>query len=286
MTFTLVQRGSWPGWQAADIYLEADAAAAFLTANAAYVRETGRVPAQVFEPVGGLRTVAQVKAMQVAFDTRNFAQMALYNMSTTSRARPSLSSPHLSGECVDVAAADFQWWIDNAGRFGLRRTLVDADDPRHFQYFPGTATAALNVTSLDGDAVTPAVRTTPPMTNTRLIADTTTTPPTFYWLDIGPHQTLRPSQMTQAQANIAAQNIGTLTNVVTSPADVQALLPVLAALTPNATQIAPASPESHADILAAIADLKNQEATYQAALLSKLDGVDEATLATFGLKRI
>ena len=147
---TLVQHGSWPGWANADIYLRDDAAAAYLTAQAAYRAETGRADGEIAEPVGGIRTVDQVKQMQVAFDSRNPTQMAYWNLDPSSKARPGLDSPHISGLCADIYAADFQWWIDNAARFGFRRTLVGSGDLHHFQFFPGTATAALNVTSIDG----------------------------------------------------------------------------------------------------------------------------------------
>ena len=239
MTFVLVQHGVWPGWSPnADIYLDAGAAAAYLTAARDYRAATGRTDAGIAEPVGGLRTAAEITEMQWAFDHRGTAQSdvlyAKYNMDRGSRARPVMNSPHTLGLCVDIASTFFlNWMITNGAKYGFRRTLVAANDIRHFQYFPGTATAALNVTSLDGGAVAP-VR-TPPMTDTRLIRDTTTNPPTFWRIDIGPGHKPVNSQYTQTQANDAAQAIGAVTFEADSPARVQAILAVLASLTPTAS---------------------------------------------------
>jgi hypothetical protein len=148
----IVQHGSWPGWDNADIPLSPDCAAAYLTGLAAYRADHPNRTAddtQIAEPVGGNRTPDQVRAMQSAFDSRDPAQMRYWNLDPSSKARPGLSSPHIGGNCVDIWASDFQWWIDNGPRFGLRRTLVASGDAHHFQFFPGTATADLHVQSLD-----------------------------------------------------------------------------------------------------------------------------------------
>lgn len=162
MTYVLVQRGSWPGWSPnADIYLEAGTAAAYLTAARDYHTATGRTDAGIVEPLGGLRTAAQIAEMQWAFDHRGTAQSAAlyqkYNMDPNSHARPATSSTHFLGICVDVASTFFlDWMITNGARYGLKRTIPGPpwNDIRHFQFFPGTATAALNVTSLDNSTVT------------------------------------------------------------------------------------------------------------------------------------
>jgi hypothetical protein len=156
-SFVVVQRGSWPGWANADIQLRDDAAAAYLSALAAYRRETGRTDGEIAEPVGGLRTPAIDAAMLAAFRSRDPAQMHYWNLDPASKAPPGLNSPHNNGLCADIWAGTASswangtnWWIVNGPRFGLRRTLVGSGDIHHFQYFPGTATAALDVTSLDG----------------------------------------------------------------------------------------------------------------------------------------
>lgn len=161
MTLTLVQRGSWPGWApgAADIYLDSEAGAAYLSMMAAYRRETGRSDGEIAEPVGGLRTPAIDAAMLAAFRSRDKAQMAYWNLDPASKAPPGLDSPHNSGLCVDVYAGGWSWFSGSNGanprRFGFRFTLLASNDVHHLQYFPGTATAALDVHGLDGGGATP-----------------------------------------------------------------------------------------------------------------------------------
>jgi len=234
MPFVLVQHGAWPGWSPnPDIYLEAGAAAAYLTAARDYKAATDRTDAGIAEPVGGLRTAAEITEMQWAFDHRGTAQSdalyVKYNMDRGSRARPVMNSPHTLGLCVDIASTFFlNWMITNGTKYGFRRTLVAANDIRHFQYFPGTATAALNVTSLDGGAIAP-VR-TPPMSDTRLILAHHLTPaPFFYRAQLGTGA-LTASQYTQEQANLAAQAIGAQTFEVNSDAELKALQAVLASI--------------------------------------------------------
>lgn len=155
---TVVQRGTWPGWDGGVVLeLADDAAAALLTAARAYQADK-RVDLKgdlAVLPVGCKRTAAQVAEMQLAFDHRDVALLRKYNMDTASRARPSSTSPHLSGYCVDISNNGFlAWLVVNGARYGLKRTLVAANDLRHFQYFPGTATAALDVRTLDNDVPT------------------------------------------------------------------------------------------------------------------------------------
>lgn len=159
---TLVQTGTWPGWPGGvQMFLADDAAAAILTAardyQAATQRNLGGDIAVL--PVGCLRTTAEVAEMQWAFDhrhdggangARSAALYAHYNMDRASNARPSSTSPHLTGYCVDIADSGFlAWLIVNGARYGLRRTLVAENDVRHFQFFPGAETVALDVTSLN-----------------------------------------------------------------------------------------------------------------------------------------
>lgn len=168
MTFVVIQHGTWPGWtDGVTVELEAQTAAAVFTAARDFQRETsvnlkGDLAAV---PAGGLRPVAWIVEMQWGFDhrhdtgankTKSLAIYAHYNMDPKSNARPVTNSPHALGFCIDIANTAFlNWLIANGARYGLRRTLVAENDLRHFQFFPGTATAALDVTSLSGDASTP-----------------------------------------------------------------------------------------------------------------------------------
>lgn len=161
-----VQVSPWVGWPApgAVIQLEDDAAVALFSAIAAYRADTGRHDADVaplFAPVGGLRTVAECAEMAEAFDIYKgrkagsmawaLATYAKYNMLKSSDARPSTSSPHVSGRAADIAPpAFYDWMLTHGHEYGWRFTLLNAGDPRHAEFFPNTATAALNVTSLTG----------------------------------------------------------------------------------------------------------------------------------------
>lgn len=140
---------------AGGIVLDDSAAAAFLTAQ----RDCRRAGLDLFvyRPVGGLRTVEQIKQMQAAYDlprgsSARARALAEWGMDPNSRARPITSSPHVSGLAMDVGGSGFAWLVANGDRYGLRRTLVAQGDFPHFQYFPGTEKVRLDVTSLDGFA--------------------------------------------------------------------------------------------------------------------------------------
>jgi len=227
-TFVLVQRGSWPGWApgTADLYLAFDCAAALFTARRDYRAETGRHDADLAEPAGAKRSIEQVRAMRAAFLARDLATMEFYNMSTTSTAPPSLTSPHLTGYSFDVASDAFQkWLVVNHARYGVRQTLVKENDPRHWQFFPGTATVALDVTSLDNGAAAPESRSL--VENIRLLwiqwkGSDADDKRVFYRLDLR-NGTYEDSQYTQAQANASA----TLNVAPTIPVASQAALDAL-----------------------------------------------------------
>lgn len=243
MSFVLVQRGSWQGVEA-DIELESSTAAAFFTSARDYCAETSRPMPEIAEPAGGLRTTAQTTEMRWAFDhgphgmyahsataaerAQSDALYLKYNMSRVSTGRPVINGTHTTGFYFDVATAAFQTWLlTNGHRYGLTRPLGDAD-PNHWKYTPGTATAALDVTSLDGGAST-QVR-TPPMTDTRIILAHHLSPaPFFYRVQLGTGA-LTASQYTQEQANLAAQAIGAVTFEVNSDAELKALQAVLASI--------------------------------------------------------
>lgn len=161
-------RAGWP--PNSTIELDDHAAAALLTAVRDYEaeRHTSLHGDYVAAPVGGTRTMAEVLEMRAAWRApRNSTLWQTigrdkYNMDPASKAIPSLTSPHLYGLCMDISDNNFlAWLVANGTRYGLRRTLVAEHDLRHFQYFPGTATAALDVTSLNN---TPQQE-EPPMTN-------------------------------------------------------------------------------------------------------------------------
>jgi len=180
----VVQTFNRDGWPPdSTIELEDGTAAAILTAARDFQAETGidLNGDLIAVPAGGLRPDAWIIEMQWAFDHRHdtgankaksLALYSHYNMDTASNARPFLGSLHRTGFALDVADSRFlAWLILNGHRYGLRRTLVAENDLRHFQYFPGTATVALDITSLNNDT-----QEEPPMADTVVFQETTGNP--------------------------------------------------------------------------------------------------------------
>lgn len=168
MTVT-IQTFNRAGWPANfPIELADDAAAAILTAARDYQAETGHDlhGDYLAAPVGGLRTAADVDEMIVGFRLHKAGQpgwqaiYAKYNMDEASKAQPSHNT-HETGECGDVSDSGFLAWLKagNAKRYGLVFTLSPPlstlNDLRHCQYFPGTATVALDVHGLDNETAAP-----------------------------------------------------------------------------------------------------------------------------------
>jgi len=329
----VVQTFNRAGWPVnSTIELEDATAAAVLTAARDFERETG-VDLKgdlVAVPAGGLRPVPWIVEMQWAFDHRHstgadkaksLALYVHYNMDPDSNARPVLTSPHRYGFCADIADGRFLAWLKSpdphrpghniAARYGLVFTLLKENDLRHAQFFPGTATAALDVTTLDGSAPIPTPqRKDPTMTVVYQMTDAAGAPINDWTrgglavLPIGTFPGGYEATADEATARLWIRDAGQeTTGPFRSDHDTivaqqkwwaneyalhQAALGKLIAA--NAGGGIGATPAQVAAAVQAIlnddfAALAKQEGTDQAALLAAISQVDENTLATFGLKR-
>jgi hypothetical protein len=271
------KRAGWP--DNSTIELEDAPGAAILTAARDFQAETGidLKGDLVAVPAGGLRPEPWIVEMQWAFDHRHDAgankakSLALYvhyNMDEASNARPVLTSPHRYGFCVDIADSRFlAWLIINGHRYGLRRTLVAENDLRHFQFFPGTATAALDVTSLDGGAVAPARRKPMDWTLYWLSYKKRADGTNVYYRGYPGTGVMEDTLFSQDQANRDARRAGMPAIELKSDADMAAEVVVLK------THHAP-SPGGSTDlapVLQAIAALDAQDDTYQATVLKAVN---------------
>jgi hypothetical protein len=206
-----------------------------------------------------------------------------YNINPAIGLLPVGLSAHAKGICFDAVPVANAIVNANAGRFGFSRPI--AVDINHFQYNGTTVTAGAGAIPVDADAPPP--------------------PPPIGDIDMEIYEDRGTADVASGQFWAGAPGRWQLLNNAAFGGDahVRDLLTAVNAkpiinlsavdiVRVGALWVAMAPPVSggsvtvdNTAVLAALTALGQQESTDQAALLAAISNVDEATLATFGLKR-
>lgn len=255
-----IAEGEWLGRRVV-IRLAVPAANAYTRMNNACWSETRQ--RQWLEPAfpdGGYRDLATQAEIREDWYAKRWAR---HNLDPNSKAAPALpgTSPHGDGLAVDIWGPGYEWAIHNGPRFGFTRPLAKLD-PHHFVHDGRTATAALPTTPLeDTMALTDKIDRYDRISGAKL--EPWTLGEAFPWLVLSTNR----AELYAMQARDAV--------LALAKPDVQAQARALAPLLLG-------------ELVAGLNDkIATDEdlAILQANLLAALANVDEATLATFGLRR-